>query len=313
MAFHNTSINRKRVSFKVKLNPFTFLTIPFLIVLAFLVVLPFFFVIFYSISDISEDYITMTLANFANFIADKGFWSKLGLSIYFAVMATIVCLIVGYPVSYFISRTKPGIRNLFIILITLPMWVNMLLRVIGLKSILELITSWFKNISPNFTIIGTDFAVIFGEVFVSLPFMIIPIYTQLLKLDPTLLEASKDLGNNSFKTFFKVTLPISMPGVISGITMVFLPAVTSIVIPKYMGGGLPRYALIGNLIENYFVKQSNYNQGAAMALIMTVVILLIVMVVKLFDKSEVKVKKAKKNSLDNVNLNKMQEVVNNGK
>lgn len=296
MAFHNSSLSKKKISFKVKLNPFSFLTIPFLILLIFLVILPFFFVIFYSLSNIEDSTLIMTFDNFVKFLTDPSFWDKLWLSIYFAFMATLMCLIFGYPVAYFIARTRPKIRTIFVILITLPMWVNMLLRVIGLKSIMELVTSWFQNINPNFHIIGTDFAVIFGEVFVSIPFMIIPIYTQLLKLDPTLLEASKDLGNNSFKTFFKVTLPISMPGVISGITMVFLPAATSIVIPKYMGGGLPRYTLIGNLIENYFVKQSNYNQGAAMALIMTVVILAIIFVVKLFDRSEVKIQKTKKQS-----------------
>lgn len=285
MAFHTSAINRRKIKFKLKLNIFSFLTIPFLILLLFMVVLPFFFVIFYSLTSIEDSFLYLTFDNFVAFCSDPSFWNKLGLSIYFATVSTIICLIIGYPISYFISRTSPKIRNISVILITLPMWVNMLLRIYGLKSLLQMFTEW-----TNIPIVGTDIGVIIGEVFTSLPFMIIPIYTQLLKLDSTLLEASKDLGSSSFKTFMKVTLPISTPGIISGITMVFLPAITSIVIPKYMGNGKPRYQLIGNLIESYYIRANNTNKMCAMALIMTVIILLVICLVKLLDFSEVKQK-----------------------
>lgn len=283
MSFHQSFIKKKGLNFKVNLNPFSFLTIPFVLILVFFVILPFLFVIFYSFANIQENFISLTIDNFVRFANDPSFWVKLWRSVYFAGFSTIFCLIFGYPIAYFIARTKPSVRNWIVILITLPMWVNMLLRVIGLRALFQMFTSW-----TGVNIIGTDFALIFGETYTSLPFMIIPIYTQILKIDPTLLEASKDLGCSSGKSFFKVTLPNSMPGVISGITMVFLPSATSIVVPKYMGGGKPEYNLIGNLIENYFVKQNKLSEGSAMAIIMCLVVLLIIFFVRFLDQSEVK-------------------------
>jgi len=122
-------------------------------------------------------------------------------------------------------------------------------------------------------------------VYVFLPFMIIPIYTSILKIDTSLYEASKDLGANSFKTFFHVTLPLSMPGVISGITMVFLPAATSLVIPKYLGNGQSRYYLIGNLIESYFIAGNNYYFGSAIAVLLSLIILLMMFFVNKMDRT----------------------------
>ncbi len=283
MAFHVNSIKKQKdrsFRFNVSMGG----SIPFLAVLLLFVLLPFLFIVIYAFTKQGNNgYLYLTISNFNEFLSNSRFLSAAGLSLLFAFLSTVICLIVGYPVAYFIGRAKPTTRNLLVTLVTVPMWINMLLRILAWKQIFQMIESW-----TGLTIIGTDFAIVFGMVYDLLPFMIIPIYTSVMKIDSSLYEASKDLGANSIKTFFKVTIPLSMPGIISGITMVFLPAATSLVIPDKLGGGKTRYYLIGNLIESYFIKQSNPYVGSAIALILSLCILILMFLVNKLDRSVVK-------------------------
>lgn len=295
MPFHAQAVKQNRIRFKFRFNLFSSLSIPFLLVLLLFVLLPFFFIVFYSFARTTDSRLYLTLDNFANFVSDVDFLKSLGLSLWFAFLTTIFTLLIGYPVAYFMAKSSPKVRNIINILITFPMWINMLLRTIAWKQILDdngPIISLLKMIGlNNVHIIGTDFAVVLGLVYVYLPFVIIPIYTGLVKIENSLLEASMDLGANRHKSFVKVTLPLSIPGVISGITMVFLPAATTLVIPKYLGGGLARYRLIGNLIEDYFLKANNYYAGSAIAVVLAIVILFMIYLVNKCDRTVVKEKK----------------------
>lgn len=263
------------------------MSIPYLLVLFLFVLLPFFFIVLYAFLNKSDSKLFLTLTNFTLFVTNENFLAAAGLSIWFAFLTTVFCLIISYPIAYYIARSKAKIRSTIILLITIPMWINMLLRTLAWKQIFEL----FEDLS-GLEILGTDFAVVFGMVYVFLPFMIIPIYTSILKINPSLYEASKDLGANSFKTFIHVTLPLSMPGIISGITMVFLPAATSLVIPKYLGDGQSRYYLIGNLIESYFIAGDNYYFGSAIAVLLSLIILLMMFFVNKMDRTIVNDKKS---------------------
>ncbi|MFA6796416.1 MAG: ABC transporter permease [Bacilli bacterium] len=280
MAFHVNTLRGTKKKNNFKFDLYTGMSIPYLLVLFLFVLLPFFFIVLYAFLNKSDSKLFLTLSNFSQFVTNENFLIAAGLSIWFAFLTTCICMVISYPVAYFTARSRPNIRSVVILLITIPMWINMLLRTLAWKQIFELIGGWM-----NISILGTDFAVVFGMVYVFLPFMIIPIYTSILKIDPSLYEASKDLGANSFKTFIHVTLPLSMPGIISGITMVFLPAATSLVIPKYLGDGQSRYYLIGNLIESYFIAGDNYYFGSAIAVLLSSIILLMMYFVNKMDRT----------------------------
>lgn len=292
MPFHAQAVRANKLHFKFRFNLFSALSIPFLLILFFFVLLPFFFIIFYSFAKTTDSRLYLTLDNFVNFVRDRNFLLSLGLSLWFALLTTIFSLLIGYPVAYFMARTTAKVRSVMVLLITAPMWINMLLRTIAWKQILDdggPIVALLEAIGlSGVKIIGTDFAVVLGLVYVYLPFVIIPIYTSLMKVDRSLLEASMDLGASRYKSFFRVSLPLSIPGVISGITMVFLPAATTLVIPKYLGGGLARYQLIGTLIEKYFINTGNYYFGSAIAVTLALVILLMMFVVNKCDRTNVK-------------------------
>src|SRR5574344_421085 len=233
MAFHVQNVKKVKNKDKDRLdfNVTIASSIPFLLVLFILVLLPFAFIFMYAFMDSSSasGYLKLTFDNFDMF-ASPVFLRAIGLSMLFALISTAICLVLGYHLAYYLGRVEAKVRNLLVMLITVPMWINMLLRILAWKQIFNMITAW-----TGIQIVGTDFAVIFGMVYDLVPFMIIPIYTSILKIDPQLYEASKDLGANGKQTFFKVTIPLSMPGVISGITMVFLPAATTLVIPSILG------------------------------------------------------------------------------
>lgn len=298
MPFHTQNIKRNKIHFKFHFNIFNSLSIPYLIGLLVLVLLPFFFILFYSFVRTTDTRLYLTLDNFIRFVRDVDFLNALGRSLWFALLTTIFCVLIGYPFAYFMAKTTKKVRSILQLMITAPMWINMLLRTLAWKQILDSngpIITLLNNIGiHNVSIIGTDFAVVLGLVYVYLPFIIIPIYTSLVKIEKNLSEASMDLGASRVKTLFKVTVPLSIPGVISGITMVFLPAATTLVIPKYLGGGLPRYNLIGNLIETYFTKGNDYYFGSAIALVLALVILIMMYVVNKADRTNVKEKSNKR-------------------
>lgn len=268
---------------------FSQLAIPYIIWMVLMLVLPMALIAMYSITQHGNSIISFsfTLEHYKKFFTDSDFLLVLGRSIMIALKTTVICLALGYPAAYFISRSSEKMQNVLLMTITIPTWINMLVRTyawIGLLSeggIIQKILSLFGL--GKVELLYTEGAVLLGMVYNFVPFMIIQINSALCKMDPSLLEAAADLGANRVETFRKVTLPLSLPGVINGITLVFLPAVSSFFIPKLLGGG--QYFLIGNLIENQFITAGEWNFGSAISMIMAIIMMLMMMLVR---KMEVK-------------------------
>ena len=243
-----------------------------------MLLIPMVLIAFYSITDGGNSIVNFkfTLEHFIKFFTDPDFLLILWRSILIAIKTTIICILIGYPTAYFISRCSERVSNILILMITLPMWINMLVRTyawIGILSdggIVSTILGFFGF--KDVELLYTEGAVLLGMVYNFIPFMILQINTSLSKMDKSLLEASADLGANNVQTFWKVTFPLSLPGVISGISLVFLPAVSSFFIPKLLGGG--QYFLIGNVIENQFITVGEWNFGSAISIIMAVIMML---------------------------------------
>lgn len=266
------------------------LIIPYFVWIALLLIIPMLLIAFYAFtSSQSGDIIQIrfTLEHFRKFF-DPVFISVLWKSLQIAFVTTLISLVLGYPLAFIISRQSEKKQTLLILMVTIPMWINMLIRTYAWMSLLAdggLINTFlgFFGLGP-IKMMYTDFAVILGMVYNFLPFMILQIYTVLSRMDDSLIEASYDLGANRFNTFTKVIFPLSLSGVISGITLVFLPAVSTFVIPQLLGGG--GYALIGNLIEKQFVQIGNWNFGSAISLIMAVVIMFSMSLTNRFEREE---------------------------
>ncbi|MBP5453138.1 MAG: ABC transporter permease [Lachnospiraceae bacterium] len=229
-----------------------------------------------------------TFKNFKRFLTDTTFLNVLYTSLRIAVETTVICIILGYPTAYVIAKFSEKAKLRWVLVITLPTWINMLVRTYAWTGILQddgVINSFLSifKIGP-IPLIYTDFAVILGMVYNFLPFMIIQIYTSLTKMDYSLKEAANDLGAGPAKTFLKITLPLSMPGVISGITLVFLPAVSSFCIPRMLGGG--SYVMVGTIIESQFLTAGDWNFGSAISLIMAIIIMISMYITKKVDKGE---------------------------
>ena len=201
-------------------------------------------------------------------------------SLCFAVIATFICLVIAYPLAYFISRMKKHVQGILILLIMLPMWMNLLIRTYCWMNLLE--TNGLINslLGTDFTMLGTSGAVILGMVYNFLPYMVLPICTVMQKIDTSLLEAAGDLGCNPFLTVFKVVFPLSLSGIISGVTMVFVPCISTFYISQKMGGGA--FDLVGDTIERQFMANTNYNMGAALSLVLMVLVLLSMAVMNRF-------------------------------
>ncbi|MDD3412155.1 MAG: ABC transporter permease [Eubacteriales bacterium] len=206
-------------------------------------------------------------------------------SLWMAVLCTVICLLLGYPAAYCMADREMKLGSTLVVLFIIPMWMNFLLRTIAWMSLLEdqgLINSILKAIGVGpLQLMYNDNAVLLGMVYNFLPFMVFPIYTSLNKMDNKLVEAAQDLGANGFKTFWRVTAPLSVPGVISGITMVFMPSVTTFFIPRILGGG--NTMMFGDLIENRFLTEGNWNVGSALSLVMMALILISLSVLRKAD------------------------------
>ena len=263
---------------------FSQLAIPYIVWAALMLVLPMALIALYSFTNQGNSIIAFyfTLEHYAKFFTDPDFLLILWRSILIAVKTTIICLFLGYPAAYFISKSSEKAQNLLVLCITIPMWINMLVRTyawIGLLSEGGLIQRILAVFGLGKTeLLYTEGAVLLGMVYNFLPFMILQIQTSLAKMDNSLLEASADLGASPVQTFRRVTLPLSLPGVINGITLVFLPAVSSFFIPKLLGGG--QYFLIGNMIENQFITVGEWNFGSAISMIMAIIMMLLMMAVR---------------------------------
>ena len=229
------------------------------------------------------------LTNIGNIFGNEGTYMKvLWRSLSLALQCTAICLLLGYPCAYFLASKDFAKHKTLYVLILLPMWMNFLLRTYASMGLLErngvinsIVTALgFKRLE----LIGTQGAVLYGMVYNYLPFMILPIHTVLKKMDQRVIEAAQDLGANPVRVFYKVTLPLSIPGIISGITMVFMPSVTTFAISGLLGSG--NFMLIGDVIETQFMSANNWNFGSALSLFMTVLILISIGLLNRMDKSK---------------------------
>ena len=271
------------------------LAIPYIIWMAIFVVAPIIMVVIYAFSSAAGGF---TLENFSS-IGDYAV--IFGRSFKLAFIATVICLLIGYPLAYMMSREGEQFKRVAMVLIMLPMWMNFLLRTYSWISILEnngLLNQLFRSLGiidlynsvmgtdiEYFRMIGTSGAVVLGMVYNYLPFMVQPIYSVIIKLDKSLLEAARDLGANSFNVFRRVILPLSLPGVLSGITMVFVPSVSTFAISKMLGGGTQM--MLGDLIEQQFLGGAyNPQLGSAISLVMMVIVVVCMYVMNRFGEGE---------------------------
>ena len=252
-----------------------------------MLLLPMLLIVLYAFTDTGNEILTFrfTLDNFIKFFTDPDFLLVLWRSIKIAFKTTVICVLLGYPIAYFIAFSSDKVRNILILAITLPTWINMLVRTyawIGLLSdggIFQQILGIFGL--GDTELLYTEFAVLLGMVYNFIPFMILQINTSLSKMDRSLSDASHDLGADGIQTFLRVTLPLSLPGVVSGISLVFLPAVSSFSIPKLLGGG--QFFLIGNVIENQFITVGEWNFGSSISLIMALIMMATMYLIRKLD------------------------------
>lgn len=260
---------------------------PYIVWSSLFIVIPLLIVIFFSFTVSTSDGYKFSLENFQRLL-DPNYFTVFKRSIWLALKATIGCLILGYPVAYLISKMRPGKRDMLIMLFIVPMWMNFLLRtyawlpILGKNGIINNFLAFIGVGRINF--LYNDFAVLLGMIYNFLPFMVLPIYTVLTKMDKDLINAASDLGANRVKVFTKIIFPLSMPGVISGITMVFMPAVSTFVISRLLGGG--QYMLLGNLIEQQYTTMGDWNFGSAIAIFMMIIILISMGIMNLFESSD---------------------------
>jgi len=253
---------------------------PYIVWLVIFIVVPLFLVAFFAFTDSDNNF---TLEN----IKKVGEFAPVFVrSILLGLYATVICLLMAYPLAFLMSRMQARNQRLFVMLIMLPMWVNFLLRTYAWMTILEtngILNSFLGNfgIGP-FEMINTQGAVVLGMVYNYLPFMILPLYTVLLKIDNSLIESAQDLGAGTAKVFIKVVIPLSMPGISSGIAMVFVPSVSTFIISRMLGGG--SNMLIGDLIDQQFLGNAyNPNLGSAISLVLMLFILLSMALLNQFD------------------------------
>ena len=262
------------------MNKKSLLSTPYILWTLLFTVIPLIIIFVFSISSSNE----IGKISF-NFTIDKykQFFEPIYIDVFFrsvklSLYSTIVCLIVGYPVAYIIANKGLRIRNFLIIFILLPQWTNFLLRTYAWMSILKdngPINSFLLRvgiINEPLTLLYTDGAVLMGMVYNFLPYMILPIYTVILKIDKNYIEAARDLGANTVTTFRKIIFPLSMPGMVSGVIMVFMPAISTFVISDLLGGG--HSMLMGNLIQNQFLAARNWQFGSAISMILILIILI---------------------------------------
>ncbi len=268
------------------------LSYPHLAWLAVFVIAPIVLVLLYSVNVLTTGGSSaFSLENYVNFF-DVTYMKIFAYSLWIALLSTFFCLILGYPVAYILAKRERERAALgkksstMFMLFVMPMWMNMMLRTYSWLTILEsngllnTVLGFFHL--PKVNILYTTSAVVLGMVYDFIPFMILPLYSVLAKIDLSLKEAAEDLGANPFKVFMRVTLPLSLPGVVSGITMVFLPSITTFYISNIFGGG--RIMLIGNLIEQQFLVANNWNFGSAISIIMMILVFASMKIMNLFNK-----------------------------
>jgi len=251
---------------------------PYMVWSAIFIIVPLIFVLIYSVTDGNGNF---TL----EYIADIGKYKDVMLnSIWLGFIATVISLVIAYPLAYIMARTTANVQRTMMILVMLPMWMNLLIRTYSMMIIMQdtgIINSVLTHFNlPNIHMINTQGAVVLGMVYNYIPYMILPLYSIMAKMDMNLIEAAGDLGANKLVTFRDIILPLTLPGIASGFTMVFVPSVSTFYISKKLGGNT--FSLIGDVIEMQFKSANNYNLGAALSLVLMVMIIICMMVMNRF-------------------------------
>ncbi|MDY2938974.1 MAG: ABC transporter permease [Fusicatenibacter sp.] len=271
-----------RRRFLLKSNKKKWLAGPYAVWAAGFIVIPLILVLYYALTN--EDG-GLTLSNFS-YVLTKENMKALGLSLWLSLLSTVICLLLAYPLAMILANRNVNQTSFIVLIFILPMWMNFLLRTLAWQTLLEKngvinsILSFFHL--PGISIINTPAAIILGMVYNFLPFMILPIYNVLIKIDKDVINAARDLGANGVQTFCKVTLPLTTPGIVSGITMVFIPALTTFVISDLLGGS--KILLVGNVIEQEFKQTNNWNAGSALSTILMLFIILSMVITNKYDK-----------------------------
>lgn len=256
---------------------------PYLIWMAGFIIIPLALIVWYGLTDRSGAF---TLANIIA-ISTPEHLKALWLSLWLSLVSTAICLLLAYPLAMILRNRGIGQGSFIVFIFILPMWMNFLLRTMAWQTLLEkngVINSLLRLLHlPTQSLINTPGAIILGMVYNFLPFMVLPIYNVLCKIDDNTVNAARDLGANSFQTLIHIWLPLSVPGIISGITMVFVPALTTFVISNLLGGS--KILLIGNVIEQEFMRGSNWHQGSGLSLVLMVFILISMALIAKYDKN----------------------------
>ena len=262
-------------------------TYPYFVWVIIFIIIPLFLVVYYSITVKTPAGVVFSTENFEKFLQPI-YVKVLIRSVALALISTLICLLAGYPVAMILSGRDQKRKSALLLLFIIPMWMNFLLRTYAWMTLLErkgIINNFLNLVGlPPLNILYTDMAVIIGMVYNFLPFMVLPIFSVLTKIDRSVVEAAEDLGANKFMVFLRVIFPLSLPGVVSGITMVFMPAVTTFVISKLLGGS--QYTLIGNLIEDQFMRVYDWNFGSAVSIVMMLLILASMALMSRYDKDK---------------------------
>lgn len=257
------------------------LSFPYILWMAGFIIIPLFVIIYYGLTDSDKH---MTLGNISSILNPINL-RALRLAFELSLISTVICLLLAYPLAMILNKSKMKSNSFIVMIIILPMWMNFLLRTIAWQNLLErtgIINTVLKFFNlPMLNIINTPSAIILGMVYNFLPFMVLPIYNVLIKIDKDVINAARDLGANGRQTFMKIILPLSLPGVISGITMVFVPSLTTFVISTILGGS--KIVLIGNIIEQQF-RIGNWHTGSGLSLVLMIFILLSMAILSKYDK-----------------------------
>ena len=255
---------------------------PYLFWAASFIIIPLLMILYYGLTDKNGNFTLMNLAQ----ITTQENLKALGLALLLSFVSTLICLILAYPLAMILSEKNVNQTSFIVLIFILPMWMNFLLRTLAWQNLLEkngvinMVLRFFHL--PELALINTPFAIILGMVYNFLPFMVLPIYNVLSKIDRAVISAARDLGANNLQTFLRIILPLSVPGIISGITMVFVPSLTTFVISDLLGGS--KILLIGNVIEQEFKQGSNWNTGSGLSLVLMIFIIASMAMIAKYDK-----------------------------
>lgn len=266
----------------MKSNRIKLLSGPYLLWSVAFIIIPLLMVFYYGLTDKNGAF---TISNITD-IARPEHIKALYIALILALISTIICILLAYPLAMILANIKGSSDKYIVLIFILPMWMNFLLRTLAWQTLLEndgVINNILEFLHlPKLAIINTPYAIIFGMIYNFLPFMILPLYNVLKKIDKNVINAARDLGANSFQTFMKIILPLSVPGIISGITMVFVPSLTTFVVSDMLGGS--KILLIGNVIEQEFTTYSNWHSGSGLSIVLMIFIVISMILTAIFDK-----------------------------